>query len=150
MNNPTEYKKSEDYATIYADNVILQLGRRNCKLIFYQYATELNDDNSNIEKNKKCKKLKHEIRLPNDALERLFNDALTLIKMNNMAVNLVSPEKEFNTRRSWWELDNTLESIYYDTENPILEKEELGKLKDALDNFSSRILKNNETENDTT
>jgi len=148
MNNPTEYKKEEDYATIYADNVILQLGRRNCKLIFYQYATELNDDKSDIEKNKKCKKLKHEIRLPSDVLGRLSTVALQLTNLSNMAVSLASPQKEFNTRRAWWELDNELESTYYDTEKPTLEKENWDKINEALENFKTRILKDSNIQDD--
>lgn len=59
-----EYEQSDDYEVVYADNVILKMGNENSKLIFYQEVTKLNQNNGGIEKNKKYKQLKFEIRIP--------------------------------------------------------------------------------------
>ncbi|MGI9010172.1 MAG: hypothetical protein ACR2F1_03170 [Nitrososphaeraceae archaeon] len=78
QDNNVEYEQLPDYTVIYADNVMLQLGRDNPKLIFYQQPTKVNEGGTDIEKNKQIKILKFEIRLSNRALQRLSVMALAI------------------------------------------------------------------------
>lgn len=140
------YEQPPDYAVIYADNIILQLGDNNPKLIFYQEVTKLNDDGTDINKGKKCKRLKFEVRLPPHALENLSKMYLGMTQARNYALDSTKGNNDKNVTRSWWEVENTLRTTIYDTEDITISSEDFLKLSEASSNLGQRLA--NDIKND--
>jgi len=136
------YEQPPDYAVIYADNIILQLGDNNPKLIFYQEITRLNDEGTEINKGKKCKRLKFEVRLPSLALENLSKMYLGLTQARSYALDSTKGNNDKNVTRSWWEVENTLRTTIYDTENITISPEDIVKLSEASSNLGQRLANN--------
>ncbi len=66
-----KYDKSLDYATVYADDAIVELDDDVCRIIFYQNAIEPTPNGTGLEH--PIIKLKHEVRLPERAFRLLCN-----------------------------------------------------------------------------
>jgi hypothetical protein len=115
------------------------LGTNNAKLIFYQEVTKVNEAGTDIEKSKKCKRLKFEIRIPRRALQKLSSIALGLIQAEKYALDSTQGRQEQEVTRAWYEVDKIIGSTTYDTENYALSAEDLSKLLEASNNLAMRI-----------
>jgi hypothetical protein len=136
------YEQPSDYAVISADNIILQLGDNNPKLIFYQEVTKINEGSDDIEKGKKFKRLKFEVRLPPKVLENLSKMYLGLIQARNFALESTKGNNNQDVTRSWWEVEDILRTTVYDTENITISSEDLVKLSEASINLGQRLANN--------
>jgi hypothetical protein len=143
-----EYEQLSDYAVVYADNVILQLGSNNAKLIFYQIVTKVNEAGNDIEKNRICKRLKFEVRIPRHALEKLSTIAFGLIQAQKIALESTKGRNEANVTRAWYEVDKIIGSATYDTENYALNPDDFIKLQEASSNLAARMMSNQKPSDD--
>jgi hypothetical protein len=134
-----KYEQLDDYAVVYADNVILHLGTENSKLIFYQEVTKLNDNENDIEKHKRCKRLKFEITVPTSAVKKLSDNASYLLSLRDKAL-MFGWNKSSNNEvvNAWWKLNKRIESTYYDTSNPSLENKDIQDLFDSAEDLVGR------------
>ena len=139
QDNNVEYEQLPDYAVVYADNVILQLGRDTPKLIFYQQPTKVNDLGTGIEKNKQIKRLKFEVRLSNRALQRLSAMALAMMQERKNALKSTEGQSDDMTANAWWQFDKSMESVYYDTDDYYLKPDDLSKLLQQANNLAQEL-----------
>jgi hypothetical protein len=138
-NKEVEYEQPPDYTVTYADNVILQLGENNPKLIFYQEITKVNDSNNDIEKNKRCKRLKFEVRIPRSTLEKLSTIAFALLYAEKTTLKSTEGKDDAKVTRAWYEVNNVIRSTVYDTENYGISQDDLMKFYEAASNLSMQI-----------
>ena len=69
-------------------------------MIFYQDTIKLNEDNNEIDRTKKYKKLKFEVRLPQSTLEKLAIMSLGIIQTGKNALNAIKGKNDESTTRA--------------------------------------------------
>ena len=131
------YEEDPDYSTVYADNVILQIGE-TCRLIFYQDVVKVTDDHK-IDKNTRRKRLKFEVRLPLTTVQRLTNNGSNLVNLHYHTLNLVQGKKDPKVIEAWWKMHGRMRKSLYDTENFVVDAKTNQQLNDDLEELSGRI-----------
>jgi hypothetical protein len=137
------YEEDPDYATVYADNAILEVGE-TCRLIFYQYAIKVDDHR--LDKNKRYKRLKFEVRLPLASTERLARNGSALVGLHVRTLHMVAGKSDPTVVGTWWKLNRRMRQILYDSETE-LDARTVQSLTDDYEDLSGRIA---HTEGETT
>jgi hypothetical protein len=134
-----QYEKDDDYAVVYADNVIIRMGNENSRLIFYQEVTKLNENKKGFEKNKRCKRLKFELIIPTSAIRNMSDKASYLLKLREDAL-MVGWNKNKNPEvlDAWGKVNKRIEYTYYDTSNPSINDKEMQDLIDSAEDLIGR------------
>ena len=135
----SEFEQSPDYESIFADDCIIEIGSDNATIVFYEKLTRI--EKGQIDKKKKHKLIKLEVRLTQQTLQRMSFASLGLLNAKRHALELKGKAKnnDPSTERAWYEYDQTINSARYDTENIKLNQIDFDKLGNALENFAARI-----------
>jgi hypothetical protein len=126
-----KFEQLPDYVASYADNLLLQFGETNARLIFYQDMVEVNQEDDDIVRNQKRKRLKFEIKIPHRALKQLARISLDVMNANDSMLEATTGKNDDATTSAWWQYNKLLESTYYDTENYWLSNKDYEKLFEA-------------------
>lgn len=105
------------------------------------------EDDSEIEKNIRYKRLKFEVRIPQITLEQLVMKSFLLIETRSKSIKAVGGQKDKNTSKAWYEFDTALADKFYGTEDHDISKNELQELMEYAEyaeNFITRLNSNSE------
>jgi hypothetical protein len=131
------YEKDLDYATVYADNVILEFGEEMCRLIFYQEGLDLTENREAFDKSKKSVHLKFEVRIPHIAAVKLAINAKRLFDIWSRAQHYEVKDEE--VQKALARFNKRIESLLYDTRESMLESREVDKLRDDFEELIGRL-----------
>ncbi len=136
------FEKDKDYASVFADGVILELGRNNsCKLTFYQEDIELEDNVTDLKDAKKIKTLTVQVNIPEGSLKGLLIQTV-FIGMPEILINMLNPEtlkKDTHIIDDLKGIYDTVTSTQFDSNTP--DEETMNKLRGYLNTILARMYK---------
>lgn len=109
------FQKSLNYAIVYADGVLFELGGRVSRLIFYQEELDINDDRNAIDKTRKVITQKFEVRVPHRILKRLSETVQNMSKLSDEVLKMTEGIDDEKVTDVWYRFQTNLEGIVYDT-----------------------------------
>lgn len=139
-----DIEKSLDYTTHYADGIIFEIGDRGvCRLIVYEKEKIISQDNKELENKQDLKRLKFEIRIPQNTFEYLCQNSLYLIQSrNNTLAIAMDKRKDSSIIKSAHELSQEFLRIIYDTEDVQLSAKTYSTIQDKMEDFMGRVNRN--------
>lgn len=136
------YVKPPDFASVYADGVILQVGDDLSRLMFYQREVDPTEDGMGIEKEKERVVLKFEVRIPRYTLELLAENASELLKLKEEAFNMEQRhKKDEKVLASWYDLDTKIQRFIYNTDEDEIDSKEVEALEAQYNDLRARTWK---------
>ncbi len=140
IDRDVEIQKSLDYASVFADGIILKLEDETARLIFYEKILEPTEDGKSLDTKKNILRLKHEVRISQTALEGFAIHAKKLMDIRAMLVRLAAKSKSAKgVPSAWGKVDSKLQSGLYNTDDYDLGKPSVDNFATDLEDLIMRI-----------
>lgn len=143
------FVKPPDFASVYADGVMLQIGEELSRLVFYQRGIEPSEDGSQMDKEREYVSLRFEVRLPRTALSDLADNIVELLKLKEKAWKMTKGRnKDDKVVESWWLLDGKIGRFLYNTDEDEIDGKAVEDLNAQYDDLIGRAKGRPQVEHD--
>ena len=135
--------KPPDFASVYADGVIVRLERQNLvRLVFYQKSLDPTEDGRALNRGTEYINLKFEVRVPQRALEEVTENLTEVFKLKEDAWKMQKRVKRDSfAKDSWYNFEVKSDMIVFGSEDFLTSQKEIQELGDDFENLKARAKK---------